>query len=187
MLPIPLGYRCISVRVMMRRQAQCGRRLSNTYMLDCVSWDHGSWVLLVERNLGLDIHLSFSPHHSYINTYSLRELESFCFWVLSIIQHSLHQHHSISITISLYLSHSSLPVSSLPSPQSISHIHYTMASRLSTFALMAIAATPVFGFCGSRTHLHTRAEGGGVEVGKFGYFGETVSRLSEDGMAIRPP
>ncbi|KAK8020023.1 Tat pathway signal sequence [Apiospora arundinis] len=48
-----------------------------------------------------------------------------------------------------------------------------MASRLSTFALMAMAASPVFGFCGSRTHLHTRAEGGGVEVGKFGYFGET--------------
>ncbi|KAI0536007.1 alpha carbonic anhydrase [Xylaria digitata] len=46
-----------------------------------------------------------------------------------------------------------------------------MAPLLKTILLLAAAITPVFGFCGSRTHLDRRAEGETVPVATFGYFG----------------
>ncbi|TGJ83360.1 hypothetical protein E0Z10_g5385 [Xylaria hypoxylon] len=46
-----------------------------------------------------------------------------------------------------------------------------MATLPRTLLLLAAAITPVFGFCGSRTHLDRRAEGEAVPVAAFGYVG----------------
>ncbi|KAF2966928.1 hypothetical protein GQX73_g6659 [Xylaria multiplex] len=46
-----------------------------------------------------------------------------------------------------------------------------MAALPKTILLLAAVITPVFGFCGARTHLDRRAEGETVPVATFGYFG----------------
>ncbi|KAI1845005.1 hypothetical protein JX265_008410 [Neoarthrinium moseri] len=47
-----------------------------------------------------------------------------------------------------------------------------MSSAVARIFLLAAAATPALGFCGSHTHLAARAEGEAVEVNTFGYFGQ---------------
>jgi hypothetical protein len=52
---------------------------------------------------------------------------------------------------------------------------YKMSLTIPKFLVLTALAAPVLGFCGSHTHLSTRAEEGEVKLNTFGYFGDIVS------------
>lgn len=57
-----------------------------------------------------------------------------------------------------------------------------MGSVIANVGVLAALVPTVFGFCGSHTHLSTRAEEGEVKINTFGYVGEIVSSLPVDGL-----